>query len=627
MNRSLLAAPLLALSLLASPTLAQEAAPAKATPEMLGAALEAPLFYLQRRAGNVEMDVRVEQRDGDAWKLAGAGRVLDFEGSDFFLEVELPSGEGGTLRRSLETTEIFLPHKQVVFRGEGEVASENAFVPEEMLLDILDLDARSRMMLPVLMTADPTTLAAGLLALFPVELDGVAQAADGTWTIDAGDARIVVAPGAGIREVTVGDMRVTLDTRMRVEGAELPDLALPEGTRVEAVDRDQMERTLTRGLVRAAEIQHENVAYTPPPDGIAKVPGGTLVIEGGNRLIVLEGDAATVGAAHGQLVAKDIRKLVDSTLYTVGLVYSLGSGKWFPSEIRDAWARLEPHTPKEYLVELDAMADAAGIDREEMRLTNFFPELFHCSGFAIRDTATVDGKLFHGRVLDYMTDIGLQYRAAVIVYNQPGKHAWMNVGYTGFVGSVTGMNAVGISIGEMGGRGEGAWDGMPMAQLVRHGLERASTLDELKTIFTDTPRTCEYYYVFADGNTNDAVGVYAIPERIDFVGFGQAHEKLPRVIPDAILLSAGDRYATLCDRVEGGFGALDAEKAMRLMDRGVAMKRANLHNVLMVPEDGVAWVANAGKNGKIAAEMPYVKYDLHAILREHTGQTAVAAGE
>jgi len=43
---------------------------------------------------------------------------------------------------------------------------------------------------------------------------------------------------------------------------------------------------------------------------------------------------------------------------------------------------------EKYLREMDAMAAAAGLPREEVRMANLFPELFHCSGFAIYGDAT-----------------------------------------------------------------------------------------------------------------------------------------------------------------------------------------------------------------------------------------------
>ena len=51
--------------------------------------------------------------------------------------------------------------------------------------------------------------------------------------------------------------------------------------------------------------------------------------------------------------------------------------------------------------------------------------------------------------------------AAVIVFQPDAGHAWVNVSYAGFVGSVTAMDERHISIGEMGGRGEWNRDDKP----------------------------------------------------------------------------------------------------------------------------------------------------------------------
>ena len=74
----------------------------------------------------------------------------------------------------------------------------------------------------------------------------------------------------------------------------------------------------------------------------------------------------------------------------------------------------------------------------------------------------------------------------------------MSLGYAGFIGTVTAMNEKGLAIGEMGGRGEGDWDGMPMSFLLRDVMERADTVEEALAILRAAPRTCEYYYVLSD---------------------------------------------------------------------------------------------------------------------------------
>ena len=63
----------------------------------------------------------------------------------------------------------------------------------------------------------------------------------------------------------------------------------------------------------------------------------------------------------------------------------------------------------------------------------------------------------------------------------------MNVTYAGFIGSVTGMNARQVAIGEMGGRGLGQWAGTPMALLLRMALEEAGDLDAAIAVFRTAP--------------------------------------------------------------------------------------------------------------------------------------------
>jgi hypothetical protein len=247
-----------------------------------------------------------------------------------------------------------------------------------------------------------------------------------------------------------------------------------------------------------------------------------------------------------------------------------------------------------------------------VRLANFFPELFHCSGFAVFGEATVGGRLYHGRILDYLRGVGLERSPVVIVCRPDEGHAWVNVSYAGFIGSVTAMNERGVAIGEMGGRGEGQWDGKPMAHLVREVAERAATLDEAVAILRKGPRTCEYYYVISEGRTRRAVGIGATPDRFETVRPGGTHPLLPHAVKDAVLLSSGDRYEELVRRVKAGHGRIDAAAARALMRRPVAMT-SNIHSVLFAPETLELWVANADAEN-VASHCRYTRYDLRALL-------------
>jgi isopenicillin-N N-acyltransferase-like protein len=346
---------------------------------------------------------------------------------------------------------------------------------------------------------------------------------------------------------------------------------------------------------------------------VARSGAGRLEVHDGARVLFLKGTPEEMGRQHGELLRDEVREVMERVLYGVGVGSSFAKGRWFFGEVEEAQARVNKFVDPRVLKEMDALAAAAGVHPQESRLANFFPELFHCSGFALTGKATKDGHVYHGRVLDYMRGVGLETQAVTVVY-QPtdGRHAWANVTYAGFVGSVTAMNAKGISVGEMGGRGAGDWDGKPMAQLVREVMEQAGTLDEAVAIMRKGPRTCEYYYVVSDGNSKQAVGIAATPTTFEVVKLGESHPRLPHGIKDAVLLSAGSRYETLVDRVKAGYGKFDDASARELMTRPVAMTSC-IQAVLFAPDTLDFWVANADSKN-VASHTRYTRYNLAELL-------------
>ena len=221
--------------------------------------------------------------------------------------------------------------------------------------------------------------------------------------------------------------------------------------------------------------------------------------------------------------------------------------------------------------------------------------------------------MFHGRVLDYLRGVGLEENAVVMVNHPDQGHAWVNISYAGFIGSVTAMNDQQLAIGEMGGRGEGNWDGKPMAQLVREVMEKCATLEEAVEFMRRTPRTCEYYYVITDGKTRRACGIKATPEIFEVVGTGESHPELPDPVADTVLLSGGSRYEELVRRVKAGFGHFDAPGAIQLMTLPVCLK-SNIHSVLFAPETLDFWVANADSKN-VASETRFTAYNLRDLLK------------
>ena len=359
---------------------------------------------------------------------------------------------------------------------------------------------------------------------------------------------------------------------------------------------------------------------------LARCGQGFLEEVDGYRVLHVKGSPYEMGFQHGALLKDDIKELV-RFLFDVKakeLKIEVAGMKVQPDAkaIIAIIARSQrKYVPPRFFEELQGVADGAGMTVEEITVANFIPEMFHCSGFAISGSATKDGTLYHGRILDYGCDWRLQDHAILTVAEPDGKIPFVNVTYSGFIGSVTGMNAKHVSIGEMGGAGRGHWAGVPMSFLVRMALEEADDLDEAIAIFRDNPRTCEYYYVIADGKSGKAVGMEAHWNRFNVVRMGEEHPRLPHAVPDAVLLSAGDRYEELAKRVKAGRGQFTAESARALMARPVAMK-SNLHSVLFETRSTRMWVANASKDAKPASDQPYHEFVFSELLTHSAADSA-----
>lgn len=508
------------------------------------------------------------------------------------------------LQRDALVTKLYLPRHHTMIVGEGQDAGADTLAPAGLLWRLVSADSLIAPYIAIL-SNNAAALDVTLGALPGLEPQG-----DNAWMIGESHPIHISFPDERTLELSSDDNRLKIQL---CEPEQLDSQEMPSATQ-QSVDRAELERLIVRGVRRATEIVAPNGKLLSPPRTVKQTAGGRLTWVQDQRVAILSGTPRQIGQAHGELLGEQARRCMDSVLYSIGIAKTIESGRWFLNDLRDAWKRLEPHIPQDHKTEMIAMAEAIGVSAEEAQLANIFPELFHCSGFAVWGSATAGGKLYHGRVLDYMTMVGLQDAATTFIVSPDGKHSFANVGYAGFIGSVSGMNDQQISLGEMGGRGEGNWDGVPMATLMRRALEECSTLDQVRTLWSDSPRTCEYYYVFADGKIPGAVGVAATPEKIEFIEPGQTHDLLGEGIKDAVVLSAGERLKTLRQRVNENLGTIDAERAMGLMCRPVAMK-SNLHNVLFVPQDGVFYVANASHKLP-GAERDYVRYDLKALLSD-----------
>lgn len=351
---------------------------------------------------------------------------------------------------------------------------------------------------------------------------------------------------------------------------------------------------------------------------------GYLELVDGQRILHLEGTPYEIGYQHGVLLKEQINGNI------ARFVNQLSSEN-APPVARNFIAALPtimPYIPASFLQEMEGMAAGSGIPYSKILLLNLFPEMFHCSGITVTDKATQDGKLYHVRVLDYSAAITLQNTAVVAIVKPVNGHAFLNITYAGFLGVVTGMNDQKISMGEIGGKGYGSWNGVPMAFLLRQLLEKTSSLEEIKQHLSITPRTCEYYYIFSDGKTKESLGVYATADKLNFINPGSTYNFLSnsknesnpehKQPQDCIILTRWDHYDLLKERLMKNYGQIGLSELQEAIKRPVA-HAFNLHNAIFAPETLEVWISHAGPHNEPACDQSYHHFNLEELLNVTIG--------
>jgi cephalosporin-C deacetylase-like acetyl esterase len=401
----------------------------------------------------------------------------------------------------------------------------------------------------------------------------------------------------------------------------------PQYTSKQEVSRTDLNKMIAALLNFVGEMLDQstpdrlNTNNTLQLIGKAENGHGILCSLGPKKILIVDGTPEEMGNAHGSLLKDSAKRLVDRVFFGVGIADTFRSGDWFIDVMEEIYRRTSPYIPKRFIDECNSFADAAKLPRRDALYANLFPERFHCSGIAVKGRASLNGQILHARVLDYMRDIGIQNHAAVVVFIPEGKNAWMTLGYSGFIGTVTAMNEKGVAIGEMGGRGEGRWDGAPMSLMLRDVMERASTAEEAVNIIKNSKRTCEYYYVVSD-KSGYIRALYCLPDKIEILKPGEQHPLLPTVPEDTVFVSGDERAKVLSKRLMENYGKIDVDKMIEIIKRPVAMK-SNLHNAIFAPQTLDMWFADAGKKTP-ACDETYYKVNLAELIKFYRQFKAVS---
>jgi len=342
----------------------------------------------------------------------------------------------------------------------------------------------------------------------------------------------------------------------------------------------------------------------------------TSVGAGADRIdvVVVSGTPYAMGFAQGRLMREEAVACMGRFLD--GALASGAAHLQIPS-LDEAWATIAPFTDPRFVAELQGLADGAGVPFELFRRAHMVPVVsqFACSGVAAWGPATKGGHLFQFRNLDFTMTAGLQDYPTIVVYLPSPGLPHVNVTFAGCIGCNTGMNTVGIVLGE---KGEAPWEDFPFDlrgahffTMFRTILYDAQTLDQAIGIIRATPRIKKYYWYLGDGKIPAAVKVKAFaPDLLIWGGGDPMDELFPNVLPHCIYQTMDNPLAF--QALSNGQGKID-EQEMIALSRSVASKNGNLLNVVYNASQLELWAAYAEKS-QMASTRPYVHLKLENYL-------------
>ena len=377
---------------------------------------------------------------------------------------------------------------------------------------------------------------------------------------------------------------------------------------------------------------------------LATAEAAEVEVVDGLRVIHLSGTPYEIGRQHGEALREDVRASVGHVLgyfrhYVKIPWVNVRLANWW---LDRGWAPARPFVPPEILEELRGLADGSGVPLRELYRLHAVPDnTYACANFAAWGRATGEGRLIHVRNLDWNIEAGIQRFATVFVVRPAGKHAFVNVGWAGFVGVLTGINDRQVSIGQVGAATvDATFRGKPMAFVMRRVLETSDGVDEAASIIRSAHRTIGANYVIADAKKRRAIAVETTRSHIKVFEANDTAERgvrYARPMEDAVfradtavdpiirnqqLASHGDprrsgledpsgssaydiRYLGPAAGLHAFFGRLDPAHAQEIA-RAIAPP-SNIQSVIFAWPD--LWVANA-EGATPAAKTPYHHLDL-----------------
>ena len=400
----------------------------------------------------------------------------------------------------------------------------------------------------------------------------------------------------------------------------------------------------------------------PDPPAPVKKISDHLYEVGGLKVLHVWGSPEEMGRQHGEGLAEEM-KAAHERYMVERVTWDQGYSLEYQRQCAEA---MERHIPEEYIREMRALGEAAGMEYEQILLLHTHADMVHfgkewgkvtdgrqrrqeslCSNFVAFGEATSDGKVYHGRNLDWSTGTGVQEYAVLLIAEPDGGVPFALMSYAGAIGGVTGMNAEGITFGEMtSSTADETLDGLPLFLACRRILDSCRDLEQVEDFVTTYPGTTGWNFMIADGEAGDARAFEVDAKRRVMFGPNDPAENLPPLsypIPNAIrrtnhptspevqeaaaarvgidniplarvilpTIDTWHRYAALGKWIaEDHYGKIDERIARAMLQSEPVAGGGNLHSAVFNATDRVLWAANASLE-EPAWSQPYVRIDLN----------------
>jgi hypothetical protein len=318
--------------------------------------------------------------------------------------------------------------------------------------------------------------------------------------------------------------------------------------------------------------------------------------------------------------------------------------EWFAKMVADVglsaaldyqWLLTEKYIDKQVVAEMKAMSQAAGVSYATVRRVHMIGEITRgrCSMFGSWGEASADGKTIQLRALDWDVGGPLQNFATVVVYHPLDAslgHAWTNVAWAGYIGTLTGMSSLQLGVSEIGVSfpdstfGDESMVGTPFVFLLREVLQYDKTLDDALTRMANAKRTCRLILGVGDGKLQRmnviqySHSVMNIFDDKNLAPVADWHPRINNIVYEGMDWLCPAYQQALHDNLVASYGKISPQVAIQ--DIVALTATGDLHVALYDLTDLQLYVANArgsSETGPLEAyNRQYVHFDMKTMYSE-----------